>query len=153
MIIYLAGYESHCPKSLLEHAERLNALILDIRLSPYSRHPRWRWKQMSQVFGERYDWVNDWGNRRYRQGPPIEIANWEEGLRLFKKLTQERGFENTILLCACRAETECHRAIIGKRLRDEGYTVKSLVWLKPTKTKPAKETPNRTLSLLEMGSE
>lgn len=142
MIIYTAGYLSHSVMSLKLHAKRLNALVMDIRKSDNSHEGQWRGYALRQALGSRYISNAYWGNEHFKpedRAKGVLLFDWEEGLRFFKTITGERQPDAVILLCACRSEMECHRYIVGKRLRDEGYTVKPFQWLKPTKKRPEAE--------------
>ncbi len=133
MKIYLCGYGGHCPNRLLSLTEQLSAVVFDIRLSPTSHDERWRGEALSELLGERYIGNPAWGNKNRFNGGDIEIMDWRVGLQRFKLMCADRRPDAAILLCGCRSITECHRAVVGRRLAvEERYEVRDLHhWTKP----------------------
>jgi hypothetical protein len=133
MRIYLCGYGGHCPERLLSLTEQLQAVVFDIRLSPTSRDERWRGESLQELLGERYIGNPAWGNKNRFNGGAIEIMDWKVGLQRFKLMIGDRRPDAAILLCGCRSITECHRAVVGRRLAvEERYEVRDLHhWTKP----------------------
>lgn len=115
--IYLMGYTGRKPGDILTIAEQLDALVCDIRYSPFSRVPCWQQQALIELLGHRYRHIREFGNTSYKTGG-INIANIAAGERML------RGLSNTvILLCACKDAASCHRTVIGKYLTEHGYTV------------------------------
>jgi hypothetical protein len=131
--IYLMGYGGHAPARLSTIVEQLGAVVFDIRLSPTSQDERWRGEALSELLGERYIGNPAWGNKNRFNGGKIEIMDWKVGLQRFKLYCGDRRPAAAILLCGCRSITECHRAVVGRRLAvEERYEVRDLHhWTKP----------------------
>lgn len=127
-MIYTAGYHRHTAEELKAKAEALNAIVFDIRMTPWcSWSADWRRQTMQAVFGDRYVYNGAWGNKNY-QGGPIEIVNYEGGRRLFRRRFLHSGADNAILLCGCRDYEGCHRKVVAEALRAEGEEVEELDW-------------------------
>jgi uncharacterized protein (DUF488 family) len=116
MIIYTAGYSGWKPEQLVEKARELKALVVDVRLSPRSRDPRWRGYAMGRHFGEAYLWLREFGNVNYKNGGPIKIADFGAGLARLRFRLAADSQENVILLCACKDAVSCHRIEVAKGL-------------------------------------
>ena len=121
---FTAGYLGHTPEQLLAIADRMDALVVDIRWSPDSRVPGWRQSYLARTLGARYHYVRELGNVCYRVGPPVQIADLAAGLGILRELPSP-----LILLCACRDYETCHRRDVGEALRTEGWTVEELLWI------------------------
>ena len=133
MVIFLVGYGGHCPTRLLEIADEQNALVFDIRLQPYSKQPGWNGADLALLIGDRYVGLPQWGNKARITKGPMELMDWEGGLKRFKLFCGDRRPSAAILLCQCRSITECHRAMVGRKLAiEERYAVYDLHhWTKP----------------------
>lgn len=130
MNIYTAGYSTHTPAELKAAAERLNAVVFDIRYSPRSRQPDWRALNMSSLLGVRLCSVPEWGNINYlgNCGEGIQIADFDAGLSVLR-LYQATGLASVILLCACKEPDGCHRTVIAEKLFfQHGYSVEEMKW-------------------------
>jgi len=112
--IYTAGYSSlNHPSQLLAAAERFNAIVIDIRIKPSSRNPRWRQSFMQKTLGDRYMHVGTYGNVNYKSGP-IKLADPDAAAT---QLTPLLADHSLILLCMCDAPTRCHRTPAAEHLR------------------------------------
>lgn len=120
--IWTAGYAGRTPEQLLAAAVRLDALVLDIRFRPSSMRPEWRRESLARSLAGRYEWLPALGNKNYKDGP-ILIDDMARGLARVR--CEQRA---VILLCCCRDAQTCHRAVIARALREEGYTVRELPW-------------------------
>jgi uncharacterized protein (DUF488 family) len=91
--IYTAGYNAPgwTPQLLCAEAERLGALVVDVRLFPRSQRAEWAGAALEQVLGERYLHVPELGNRAYRSRGQIEIADPEGGVARVAPLLVERS--------------------------------------------------------------
>lgn len=112
-MIYTAGYIGHPSNALRQLAINLEATIVDIRVSPRSANPQYNRAALQALLGKRYVHLIEWGNVNYKGEGPIKIADFDKGLRKFKKISG-----NTILLCACKNFHSCHRKVIADRLGD-----------------------------------
>jgi len=105
--IYTLGYTSTTPEELKEIAEKLGAIICDIRINPRSRAPRWNLVQFREAVGwDNYQYLGFClGNKNYKGGP-IELADPQQGVKLVRELL---GKKPVILVCACYYHASCHR--------------------------------------------
>lgn len=106
----LLGAENHID-SLLRQPK---TLLVDTRLSPNSWQRQWKRENLQARYGKRYRWAGRYlGNTNYKGGP-IDIADIDTGLAGLC-LYLDEGFD-LILLCQCKEEEECHRAVILQEL-------------------------------------
>jgi len=112
-MIYTTGYYGHQPEALKALAAALDATVVDIRFMPASRVPGWRKQALQKLLGERYLWVQAFGNIHYNDGQPIQIADMAAGVKALIR----HGQRNYILLCGCRDAHTCHRSVVGEHLR------------------------------------
>jgi uncharacterized protein (DUF488 family) len=116
--VYLAGYSRQRPETLLDIAERLNATVLDVRLVPRSRQPGWSKKRLAELLGPRYVHARGFGNLRYQDGGPAELADPEAGLAIYDQIEGA-----LILLCQCRRSEDCHRRDVAAYLAEHRQVV------------------------------
>lgn len=120
-MIYTTGYSGKSVDDLRALAERLNAVVVDIRLRPQSRwQPKWNKSSLSILLEDRYIWVGELGNVKYKE-KQIEIKDLDAGLE--KVLAIER---DVILLCSCSEYENCHRKTVADALRERGREVEEL---------------------------
>lgn len=144
--VFTAGYTGHTPQQLKQVAEEIDAIVFDIRFSPFSRNPAWIGANLAATLGNRYLHCKTLGNRNYRgdYGNGIMIHIYEKGLRAVQ-LAQKP----VILLCACPHFEDCHRKVVAyKLLEDEMKYFGEIQWPEPP-PKPAriKAPEDETLSL------
>lgn len=113
--IYTVGYSGWTPAQLQETATRLDAVVVDIRLSPTSRRPEWRSDALQKLLRDRYEVLSDLGNINYRVSEPIVLANPGPGVVVARSLLRRR---NIILLCACRDHALCHRSVAARLISE-----------------------------------
>jgi uncharacterized protein (DUF488 family) len=121
--VYCIGYSGRQSGELLDLADRVEAVVVDIRFSPASRIPAWSRKRLSELLGGRYVHVRELGNKNYRSGGPIALVDYEAGRRQVERLLQELP---VLLLCVCADPTECHRTFVADLLRRDGFEVREL---------------------------
>lgn len=129
--VLTAGYTGRDPADLLLLAQRHDLIVVDVRFSPRSRQPSWNRGQLERLLGDRYLHLPDWGNTRYKLGPPVEITDLPHGLAVVKGLGRVPA-----LLCVCSDPTTCHRAVLADALRAEGWEVSELDWLEANDALP-----------------
>ena len=135
-MLYTVGYSGWTPEAIQEAAQTHNAVVCDIRYSPASRHPQWSKRQLSQRLGARYQHVQALGNRNYKNGGPVALADYEAGKQAIAKILTTG--QAVILMCACKDLAMCHRLTAVERLAtDLGEAVTHLF---PQKNKSAPET-------------
>ena len=119
-MIYSTGYTGKSIVDLAPMLSRLNAVLIDIRYSPASWVPQWRFQELQALLGESYYWVRYLGNRNYKSGGDIEIDNLDAGLRELGRIMTATQ-KSAILLCGCEKYRSCHRKVVAEaivRLRD-----------------------------------
>jgi len=95
---------------LVQVAGILDAVVLDVRISPRSRNPMWNKAVLQRKLVERYVHVPALGNINYRDwNAPVEIKDLAEGLKHIELYLQSNP---VILLCACSERDSCHRMTI-----------------------------------------
>lgn len=112
--IYTVGYATWTPEQLRAEAQRLGAVVFDIRMNPTSMRPEWRKAALRQTFGSAYSHVPALGNRNYRGGP-MELAAPARALPLVQAQLARTPI---ILLCACRDWQSCHRSLAAAHLAE-----------------------------------
>ena len=91
------------------------ALLVDVRLSPYSRETDWCAPALRRRFGARYLQVREFGNLNYKTHGPVQLADASMGVRRLFAAT--RASEPVlVLLCACRDRAGCHRDAVASLL-------------------------------------
>lgn len=110
--LHTFGYSGRSPDELQDLAERLDALVVDIRFSPRSRNPDWSGGRLRKRLGGRYHHLPALGNRNY-QGGPIAFADLEAGVAAAGDLLEQRA---VILLCVCGELRRCHRLLAAEAI-------------------------------------
>ena len=131
--IYTTGYAAWGSLRAFQAAlERTNALVVDVRETPYSKMPDWTGENLAAKLGASYAQIREWGNTARKRGG-IQIADFEGGLRRLIKLTPAQP---VLLLCGCRDYGTCHRATLADKLIDRGFSVQeySIVAEKPVES-------------------
>jgi uncharacterized protein (DUF488 family) len=125
-MLYTLGYSGWTPEAIQEAAQAYNAVVCDIRYAPISRHPHWRKHQLAQQFGVRYQHVQALGNRNYKSGGAIALADYETGKQAIADILATG--QAVILMCVCKDLAACHRLTAAERLAlDLGEAVTHLV--------------------------
>src|SRR2546426_4671063 len=106
-MLYTIGYSGWTPEAIQEVAQAHNAVVCDFRYSPVSRHPQWSKRQLAQLLGTGYRHVQALGNRNYKSGGPIALADYEAGKQASAEIFAIG--QAVILMCACKDVTTCHR--------------------------------------------
>jgi uncharacterized protein (DUF488 family) len=121
--LYTAGYTGLKPEELKATAERLGAVVADIRFRPFSRNPAWSKVNVSKALGDRYQHIQALGNRNYKGGP-IDLLGVEAGIGIVGTLLETQP---VILLCVCTNVETCHRKTVAEKLAEAlGCEVKHL---------------------------
>ena len=91
-----------------------------------TRHPQWRKRRLAQLLGTRYQHVQALGNRNYKNGGPIELADYEAGKQAIAEILATG--QSVILMCACKDVATCHRRTAAEQLAaDLGVPITHLV--------------------------
>lgn len=118
---YAIGYSKYDLARMARLLESQDAILLDIRFSPYSCEPMWRKPELKNALGKRYHWLRSWGNVNY-QVPGmenVEIADFNAGLERALNYKAQTVF----LMCVCSKHDHCHRSIVAEQLQARGYFV------------------------------
>jgi uncharacterized protein (DUF488 family) len=105
--LFTVGYAGLDRYALRAKLEATNAVLVDVRLIPYSREPAWTRPALQGLLGERYVWVGALGNRNYKTGGPIDLADPEAGIAAVRGVVD--SYPAVVLMCACWSWRECHR--------------------------------------------
>jgi len=129
--IYTLGYSGWKPDAIKRVAERLGAIVLDVRASARSRTAAWTAKGFAELLGDRYIRFREFGNVNYRDWDgPIELAAPQAGLLRLRELQATFRNQNCrpiILLCACPDVAVCHRKVVAELLAGEfGWPIEHL---------------------------
>ena len=124
--VYTFGYEAYKITDLDVEVKRLGAIVVDVRFSPYARNDaKFNRAELQQRYGAKYVWIQELGNKNYRNGKPIEFMDEALGARRLGGITSDGT--SVILLCGCQDRTTCHRTELAKRLNEEcGWDVRHL---------------------------
>lgn len=122
--VYTWGYSSRPVADLVNFMRDLDAVVVDVRLKPWSQDGRWVGAQVHQTLGEQavlgalpanrllYHHVPAYGNSNYKGGP-IKLADPERGRRQVVGILAHRSI---ILLCVCASWATCHRRVVADDL-------------------------------------
>lgn len=117
--LYTAGYTSLAPEDLLDTAERLHALIVDVRLKPWSKWAeKWNKPNLIESWKDRYLHIEALGNLNYKGDMGkgvIMLKDVEEGTLRLAVLLKTQPL---MILCACKDHATCHRATIAQEMID-----------------------------------
>ncbi|MBN2584983.1 MAG: DUF488 domain-containing protein [Planctomycetes bacterium] len=114
MRVYTLGYTGWQPAELLEVAERLNATVIDVRLMPRSRwSPGFNAKALQAALGDRYVWLEGFGNLNYKGGP-IVLKDFAGAVAKLGEMSPHGP--RVILMCGCADVNVCHRKMVAERL-------------------------------------
>ena len=72
--LFTIGYTGRKPEELKALADE-GKLILDVRLSPNSRVPRWRQEALRNLLAGLYMHRPELGNVNYKNGGPVKLAD------------------------------------------------------------------------------
>ena len=111
--IYSWGYQGQRFADLQTFVKHTGAVVVDVRLKPFSRDPVWRRAALERALGEQYRWVEALGNLNYRSGGPVRLKDEASGLAVVRGLALQAP---VILMCACRSQTTCHRTMVARLL-------------------------------------
>jgi uncharacterized protein (DUF488 family) len=118
--IYTLGYHGWTIEQFKAVVQRLDALVVDVRMMPRSRWDIvWRSESLRAGLGARYVWIKQFGNLNYKGTiDSCKIADFGAGARLLDELstTPIGAGKAIILLCGCRDVNDCHRKIIADKL-------------------------------------
>lgn len=113
MTIYTLGYSGWKIEDIEAVVERLDAVLVDVRMVPRSRVPTWNVGVLGRRLGGRYLWLREFGNRNYKGGP-IDIVDFAAGqAKLAEVVASGKAI---ILFCGCADVSVCHRKLLAESL-------------------------------------
>ena len=98
----------------------LDAVLVDIRLSPNSEVMFWQQIYLKTLLREKYLHIPQLGNRAH-QGNKATIHHLELGIKILTSLNS-----NAVLMCQCADPKICHRLIIARELHQRGFEIEEL---------------------------
>mgnify|MGYP000965548000 CR=1 FL=1 len=145
--IYTFGYLGTPVKQLEAAIRREDALLVDIRMTPFSRNPDYSAGRLRTVFGERYRQVRELGNVNYKNGGPIQLQAPDSGLEIVTQLAEQRP---VVLMCGCRDFHTCHRKVVSDQLR-ERFGIETSELPLPSGEIPQVELPDPSGEIVQRG--
>lgn len=118
---YSLGYLGRTLPEILAILVERSAVLVDIRLVPYSRNKAFIKGALERVLGPRYVWVRSLGNLNFRTGGPVALADYAAGRAAILALQSP-----VVLMCACREHERCHRSVVAQALTAEGFEVEEI---------------------------
>ncbi len=114
--LYTLGYTGLTPSLILELAVKLDARVMDIRYSPWSKNELWNFDNLKKAWGARYYEHVQWlGNVNYAwPDRGIHLLDVISGTYVVKGALERRP---VILMCACLDVTTCHRAVVAREMK------------------------------------
>ena len=117
MKIYTLGYSGWTHEAIQEVLDRIDGVLIDIRMVPRSRCLRWDGSTFARKYGDRYVKVKQFGNVNYKGTmAQVRILDFAAGVEIVRELTKTG--RAPILLCGCPDVNQCHRKILAARLAE-----------------------------------
>ena len=113
LVVLTYGYGGRKVDELAAFVAEYDAVIIDVRLQPFSGQPGWSLRELKARFGEQYHWWRSLGNTNFKGGKP-KLQDARKGLGLLVKLMETTS---PLLLCGERNPWVCHRRLIAERLQ------------------------------------
>ena len=111
--IHTLGYSGWNVDAVASLLERLDAVLVDVRMSPRSRNSDYSGKRLAERLGERYVHVRELGNSNYRGGP-IRLVDFKAGALRVEELID--AGRTCVVMCACADVNICHRKHVAEAL-------------------------------------
>jgi hypothetical protein len=109
------GYQGADAAAIIDAVQKLDMVLVDIRLSARSRAQAWSGARLHTVLQERYVHVPALGNMNYRSSnAEIVLKDADAGVEIVKRLLAEG--KKPLLMCVCPDVRWCHRKIVGDTL-------------------------------------
>ena len=123
--IYTLGYWGRPVGQLIEFADRLRALVLDVRRDPRSSHqPDWNCGNLEFLLESRYRHAHGLGNDA-PDGEPFRLIDPDRWLVMIEKIINRN--KSAILLCACKYPEKCHRSMIADIMSKRGFITEHIL--------------------------
>jgi hypothetical protein len=101
------GYTGRTMEEIVALAQEHDAIVVDVRLVPFSRAPMWRKVAFQVALTERYRWMKGFGNLNYRN--PNEGVSLSDPETHMGDIRQIFPAQSIMLMCTCADSTGCHR--------------------------------------------
>ena len=132
LICYTFGYGGREVDTLAALVAEYDAVVIDVRLKPWTKQKGWSLSELKARFGEAYHWWRCLGNVNLKTGGKPKLYDAKKGLGLLVKLIETTS---PILLCGERNPWVCHRRMIAERLQKKvGCRIVHLPLLERSKT-------------------
>ena len=118
--IYTTGCRGRDVGDLKPLLTTLDAVLIDVRLVPTSRHLEWRKNYLQLLLKERYRHIPQLGSRTFREGKAA-IQNLGLGIKIICSMSN-----NLVLMCECAELKICHRSVIAEELKRRGVDTTEL---------------------------
>lgn len=136
--VWTFGYQGWKVDDLKAVAERLDAVVVDIRLSANSKDASWARPNLQGRLGGLYLHVKALGNKNFRGDGPIELLSPASGMNVVREIVASG--RSVILMCACWNFSACHRRVVselvGQRLGMETREVTKREFFPPEPKAP-----------------
>jgi len=109
--IYTFGYGGRQVETLAALVALHQAVVIDVRLKPWTKQPGWSLSELKTVFADCYHWVQALGNTNFEKGGKVRLKDEQTGIEGLVKMI--RAGESPILLCGERDPSGCHRTVIA----------------------------------------
>ena len=116
MKIHTLGYSGWKIEDVEAVLERLDAILVDVRMVPRTRWtPLWNGQALRTRLGDRYVWLREFGNVNFKGTfEQIKIADFPAGEKRLRELIATG--KAVVLMCGCRDVNVCHRKVVAERL-------------------------------------
>lgn len=120
--IYTTGFAGKDFTLLSGLLDFLDAGLIDIRFAPMNGTSlQWRKDYLRLLLKDRYRHVPHLGNRLSKDSGKSSIQNLTLGIKIIIEMRA-----NLLLLCECPAMEDCHRAIISRSLKEQGFDTQEI---------------------------
>lgn len=84
--IYGYGYGGRPVEQLAALVALHEAVVIDVRLKPWTKQPGWSLSELKAVFAGRYHWWRELGNTNYEEGGKVKLLDEKKGIAKLVKL-------------------------------------------------------------------
>ncbi|GAB4528483.1 MAG: hypothetical protein OHK0046_47350 [Anaerolineae bacterium] len=103
--LYSVGYQGIKVDDLYAAIRHLDAVLVDVRIRPWSQQEEYQKPQLQALFGPHYQHIPELGNLNYKGGEVL-LQDVEHGtVELLKVLRDSPA----VVMCACWNYETCHR--------------------------------------------
>ena len=117
---YTTGFTGRNVTDLKPLLFSLDAVLIDIRMSPHSSSVQWNQAYLKILLKGKYRHVAQLGNR-HSVNEPIAIQHLALGVQILVSFGV-----NAVLMCECAEAQNCHRMVIARELGRQGFQVEEL---------------------------